>query len=110
MSERDAESFWQSENGILGRIGLLADDVRLGTFNNAMKVYATAVGVTDFQVSGEISENSCDWCILHVGQIYHRGMFMPYLPKHPNCVHYYDVARVGAQPETLEGLLTWLFS
>jgi hypothetical protein len=107
MSEPD---YWQSEEGILDRIGLLADDVRLGTFNNATKIYATAVGVTDFTVSGEITGTSCAWCIMHVGQTYHRGLFMPQLPKHPNCVHYYDLGRVGAKPEDLEGMLTWLFS
>jgi len=99
-----------TEEGILDRIGLIADDVRLGTFNNATKVYGTAVGITDFTVSGELVPNSCAWCQLHVGQTYHRGMFMPQLPKHPNCLHFYDLGRVGAEPETLEEMLTWLMS
>ncbi len=36
---------------------------------------------------------------MHVGQTYHRGQFMPYLPKHPHCEHYYQISRVGAETE-----------
>ncbi len=37
-----------SYKGIVERLGMLAEEVQLSTFNNAVKVYATAYGVTDF--------------------------------------------------------------
>jgi hypothetical protein len=94
-----AAKFWQTRQGILDRIGLLADQIQLGTFNNATKVYGTACGVTDFRISGDITSTSCSWCIMHVGRTYHRGLFMPQLPKHPNCIHFYDIERVGKPPK-----------
>lgn len=101
--------FWGTEEGLLKRIDLLSDQIQLGSFNNAVKVYATAVGVTDFRVSGTIQRNSCEWCIEHVGRVYHLGMFTPNLPRHPNCPHFFDIERVGAQPQE-KGLLEWIFS
>jgi len=101
--------YWLSGDGILDRMGLLADDVRLGTFNNAVKVYGTAVGVTDLKISGGLTATSCEWCRMHVGNVYHYGMFMPHLPKHPNCVHWYDIFRIGSPPASEEGMLSWLF-
>ena len=102
--------FWGTEEGLLKRIDLLADQVQLGTFNNAVKVYATAVGVTDFIVDGELKPTSCEWCILHVGKVvYHRGMFLPNLPKHPNCPHFWSFYRIGEQSEE-QSLLSWLYS
>ena len=85
MSDADIP-FWNSEEGLLERIGLLGDQIQLGTYNNAIKVFATAVGATDFTIAGELSVTSCAWCQMHVGQVYHRGQFMPDLPKHPNCL------------------------
>ena len=49
--------------------------------------------VTDFVISGDLKATSCEWCIGHVGVIYHRGQFMPSLPKHPGCTHFYDILR-----------------
>jgi hypothetical protein len=93
-------SFWESKEGLLERIGLLADQVQLGTYNNALQIAGTAVGATDFTINGELKATSCSWCAMHVGQTYHRGQFTPILPKHPNCPHYYDVERIGANPES----------
>lgn len=95
-----AVGFWESEEGLLERIGLLADQVQLGTYNQAVKVFGTAVGATDFTISGDLTNNSCSWCIMHVGQVYHRGQFMPELPKHPYCPHYYEIGRIGANSES----------
>ena len=39
-----AVPFWNSEEGLLERIGLLADQVQFGTYNGALKVIATSVG------------------------------------------------------------------
>jgi hypothetical protein len=91
--------FWESKEGLLERLNLLADNVQQGTFNKAVKIYATNVGATDFTISGDLTKNSCEWCIMHVGQSYHRGQFMPYLPKHPHCEHFYQVDRVGVETE-----------
>ena len=93
-----AVPFWNSEEGLLERIGLLGDQIQFGTYNGALKVIATSVGATDLRISGSLSKNSCDWCKLHVGQTYHRGQFTPELPKHPGCPHFYEVERTGAEP------------
>jgi hypothetical protein len=85
-----AENYWMTEEGILERVSLLSDQVRLGGFNCALKVYASAAGITDFTVSGELKATSCAWCRLHVGRTYHLGMFLPNLPKHPGCLHFLD--------------------
>lgn len=102
--------YWGTEEGLLKRIDLLADQVQLGTFNNAVKVYATSVGVTDFTIAGELKPTSCEWCELHVGKTYRYGMFLPNLPRHPHCPHWFDIARVGPAPEPEQGLLEWIFS
>ena len=80
-------SFWDTPAGILERCGLLADEVQGRTYNNALKIYATNVGVTDFKVVGPLKATSCEWCKMHANQtVYHRGMFMPNLPRHFHCV------------------------
>ncbi len=70
---------------------MLADDVQLSTFNDAVKVFGMTIGVTAFKISGTLKLTSCQWCINHVGNVYHRGQFMPDLPRHPGCNHYYDI-------------------
>ena len=100
MSISDAVNFWETENGIMERIELLADQVQLGTYNKSVKVFATSVGATEFTIAGGLKPSSCEWCQMHVGQVYHRGQFMPELPKHPNCPHHYEVGRAGAEPES----------
>lgn len=100
--------FWGTETGLLNRIDLLADQVQLGSFNNAVKVYATSVGVTDFVIAGELKPTSCSWCVLHVGKTYKYGMFLPNLPRHPHCPHWFDIVRVGSQPEP-QSFLNWLY-
>ncbi len=87
--------YWRSREGILERLAMLANDVELSTFNNAVKVYGKACGATDFQVSGNLKQTSCQWCINHVGVIYHKGQFMPDLPRHPGCPHFYNILSVG---------------
>ena len=103
-----AVGFWETKKGLLERIGLMADQIQLGTFNNAVLMFGTAVGATDFVISGDLIPTSCAWCIMHVGQTYHRGQFMPALPKHPHCPHYYMIGRIGAVPElALEFAMFW---
>ncbi len=86
-----AVDYWQTPSGILDRFGMLADDVQLATFNGSVKILATAYGATDFRISGSLKLTSCQWCINHVGVVYHRGQFMPDLPRHPGCPHFYDI-------------------
>ena len=86
-----AEEYWQSAIGILERLAMLADDVQLATFNVAVKIYGATCGVTDFQISGNLKLTSCQWCINHVGVVYHKGQFMPDLPRHPGCQHFYNI-------------------
>ena len=94
-AEADAlvEAYWQSPEGILDRFSMLAEDVQLSSFNGAVKFYGTALGVTDFVISGDLKATSCSWCVGHVGVVYRRGMFMPSLPRHPGCPHFYDILR-----------------
>jgi len=67
-----------------------------GTFNNAVRITASSIGIFDMIIVGEITPTSCDWCNEHVGRVYrsNRG-FMPQLPKHPHCSHYWDISYVG---------------
>jgi hypothetical protein len=99
MTEQAAEGvavdYWQTPSGVLDRFGMLADDIQLGTFNDSVKTFATAYGATDFRKSGSLKLTSCQWCTNHVGAIYHRGQFMPDLPRHPGCPHYYDILRTN---------------
>jgi hypothetical protein len=77
VSEQDADgvavNYWETQDGILERFSMLAEDVQLSSFNGAVKVYGTALGVTDFVISGNLKTTSCEWCIGHVGVVYHRG-------------------------------------
>ena len=98
LDEFDAAvSFWNTEEGLLERIGLLGDQIQFGTYNHALKVIATSVGATDFRIAGP--PGKCPWCAMHVGMVYHRCQFTPELPKHPNCPHYFEVERTGAEPK-----------
>jgi hypothetical protein len=46
-----AVPYWETQDGILDRFSMLAEDVQLATFNGAVKIYGTALGVTDFVIS-----------------------------------------------------------
>jgi len=40
-------------------------------------------------------ELTCEWCGEHIGRVYRMGQFMPDLPKHVNCWHFWDLEYVG---------------
>ena len=101
-------SFWESEAGLLERAGLLADKIQLGTYNLATLIFGKNAGADGFQISGELGPNSCQWCIMHLGQVYPRGQFMPTLPKHHHCVHYYIPVKLGEKSGSLWWLLPWM--
>ena len=98
MTQKAAEDYWKTPRGILDRFGMLADDVQLASFNDAVKVYGLALGTGAFRISGSLKGTSCQWCINHVGAIYHRGQFMPDLPRHPGCTHFYDIIKGEPNP------------
>ncbi len=97
-----AVNYWETQDGILDRFSMLAEDVQLSTFNGAVKVYGIALGVTDFVISGDLKATSCEWCTNHVGVVYHRGRFMPDLPRHQFCPHFYDILRIGEPPNAAQ--------
>jgi hypothetical protein len=100
-------SFWETEAGLLERAALLGDKIQLGAYNLATKLFGFNAGADGFQISGELGPNSCQWCIMHVGKVYPAGQFLPSLPKHPHCVHYYVPVKLGGGMKSLWWLLPW---
>jgi hypothetical protein len=92
-------NYWQTSEGISERLTMLAEHIEWSTFNNAVKVYSTAVGVTEYDIAGQLKKGSCPWCIDHIGRVYRLGQFMPILPRHIGCEHYYSPKRVGPLPQ-----------
>ena len=103
----DERDRWQTDKGILERLGMLAHDVEFGTFNNSLKVAATSLGMTDLKFSGPGKNDPkiCDYCSIYVGLVYHRGQFMPELPAHPRCRHYWEIIRAGAPTDIFAEML-----
>lgn len=103
----DERNRWLTEKGIIERLGMLANEVKFGTFNNSLKIAATSFGLTDLKFSGpgRSDPKICSYCAQYVGVVYHRGQFMPELPAHPNCRHYWDIIRAGAPPDIFEEML-----
>jgi len=97
-ADTNAEKYWKTPNGILDRLGMLADDVQLATFNDEAKALGLALGAAAFRISGSLKLTSCQWCRNHVGVVYLRGQFMPDLPRHPGCPHFYQPIKEGANP------------
>ncbi|MCJ7573447.1 hypothetical protein MUO93_04185 [Candidatus Bathyarchaeota archaeon] len=58
-------------------------------------ITASRIGVFNFKMIGPDDERICDWCAEHLNRIYGMGIFMPDLPKHPYCRHFWDIAYVG---------------
>jgi hypothetical protein len=78
---------------------MLAEDVEYGTYNNSLKVFATAFGMTDLRFSGPDDYKTCNYCALYVGNVYHRGQFSPILPAHIHCRHTWEIVRSGPPPD-----------
>jgi hypothetical protein len=83
--------YWGTPQGLRLRLEYLSEDLEWGVFNNAVQIEASSLGIMDFVMSGGLIPTSCTWCEEHVDRVYRRGQFMPRLPKHPNCLHYWDV-------------------
>jgi len=88
MEEPD---YWSSSDGIFFRLDMLTDAVETETFNEAVKVVGNTLGIKKFRVAGPLDFKMCYWCADHLDKVYTSGQFMPQLPKHPHCRHYWDV-------------------
>jgi len=81
--------------GIGVRLEMLGHQIEYGTFNMSVKIMATSVGIFNFKMIGPDDELTCEWCGEHMGRVYRMGQFMPDLPKHPNCRHFWDLEYLG---------------
>jgi hypothetical protein len=95
ITELDAvpgmEGYWSSEDGILIRLEMLGEAVVYGTYNHAVQISANAFGITHLQIAGPAGGPICDWCEEYLDRLYRVGQFMPELPHHPRCRHFWDV-------------------
>lgn len=81
--------------GIAVRLEMLGHQIQYSTYNRAIVITASSIGVFDFKMIGPDDERTCDWCAEHIDRVYRMGMFMPDLPKHIGCRHFWDIAYVG---------------
>jgi hypothetical protein len=86
-----SEAYWSSWEGITTRLEMLGDDITSGTYNDAIQVEASSLGIRAFRMAGPYGARTCDWCAEHLDQVYRLGQFMPRLPKHPHCPHNWDL-------------------
>lgn len=87
--------YWTTMGGIGMRLEMLGHQIEYGTFNNAVIITSSTIGVFNFKMIGPRGPHTCEWCDQHIGRVYRQGQFMPDLPKHPNCVHFWDLAYQG---------------
>ncbi|MCJ7574332.1 hypothetical protein MUO93_08745 [Candidatus Bathyarchaeota archaeon] len=87
--------YWSTMGGIGVRLGMLGHQIEWGTFNGAVRITASSIGVFNFKMIGPDDERTCEWCGEHIGRVYRTGHFMPDLPKHVNCRHFWDLEYVG---------------
>ena len=87
--------YWSTMGGIGVRLGMLGHQVEWRTFNGAVKIMTSSIGVFAYMMVGPDDERTCEWCGEHIGREYRQGQFMPELPKHPNCRHYWDIKYLG---------------
>ena len=87
--------YWSTMGGVGIRLGMFAHQIEYGLFNKAVKITTSSIGIFDFLMIGPDDERTCQWCGEHIGRVYRQGQFMPDLPKHPNCRHFWDIKYVG---------------
>ena len=88
--------YWSSIDGIYIRLNMLGETVVWDYFNGAIKVCANAFGIRKLQITGPLDERICDYCEglfdeNGEGETYMIWQFMPDLPAHPGCRHFWDV-------------------
>jgi hypothetical protein len=89
LSEVSPEGYWMSETGVNLRLEMLGQSIVWGSFNNAIKVSASSYGVHRFTMAG--LPPVCKYCQQYYGHTYRMGQFMPNIPAHPYCTHYWDI-------------------
>jgi len=92
----EPQDYWSTMGGIGVRLEMFGHQLEWGTFNDSVRITASAVGIFDMKIIGAIIATSCAWCRENLGKVYrsNRG-FLPKLPHHPNCGHWWDIAYVG---------------
>lgn len=90
-NEGEGEDYWITDEGIDERIGMLADEVTFGTFNEAVTIEGKKMGYDVYILKGIWDNRTCDWCSGSQGKQYRIGQFMPRIPHHPNCRCYWDI-------------------
>ena len=96
LSGDEVGEFWSSMEGIYTRLDMLGETVVWDYFNGAIKVSANAFGIRKLQITGPLDERICDYCEglfeeNGEGKTYMVWQFMPDLPAHPGCRHFWDV-------------------
>jgi len=91
MRQNLSEDYWESWEGVQVRLNDLAEDLVYRTFNRAVQAYGSKMGIKWFTIVGADDERICDHCleILYAGP-WRAGQFMPDIPAHVGCRHYYD--------------------
>ena len=86
------DEYWSEMGGIYVRLDMFGHQLEWMTYNTAVRITASSVGVFNLKMVGPLDERTCEWCEEHVGRVYqsNRG-FIPMLPKHPNCRHWWDI-------------------
>ena len=87
--------YWSTMGGIGVRLEMLGHQIEYSTFSRAIIITASSIGRFDFKMIGPDDERTCNWCGEHIGRVYRMGRFMPDLPKHIGCRHFWDIAYVG---------------
>ena len=87
--------YWVSQGGIGVRLEMLGYQIEWSTFNRAVIITGSRIGAFHFKMIGPMDEKTCIWCGEHLGRVYRMGRFMPDLPKHVNCRHFWDIAYQG---------------
>lgn len=87
--------YWLTDEGIDDRLEMLAEQVAFRTFNSALVTEGKKQGYSKYVVRGPWDAKTCDSCAEVVGRsrfnVYTAYQFMPILPRHPNCRHYWDI-------------------
>lgn len=92
-AEAPPGGYWSSEDGITKRLEMLGETLVMDFFNNAVQVQASAFGINDYKMVGPGADDPkiCPYCAQYVGRTYRLGQFMPHLPAHIHCRHFWDI-------------------
>jgi hypothetical protein len=93
--EGEPQPYWSTMGGIGVRLKMFGQQIEYSTFNKSVVITASSIGRFNFMMIGPEDERTCEWCNEHLGRVYRMGQFMPDLPKHPNCRHFWDIEYLG---------------